>query len=90
MFPSKRFDFSGGQDMATKVFENGHELKISISRGRGKYGPILMYTLEGGFDSEDGDVDLLQTAKDLLSAFNQLGRIRSKLDDCEDDHDCNC
>jgi len=89
MFPTRRFDFSGGHDMATKVFENAHELKITMSRGKGNYGPYLLYTLEGGFDNEN-DAGLMKTAKELLDAFQQLGRIPAKTDDCEDDDDCNC
>ncbi|MHB8864464.1 MAG: hypothetical protein ACYC6N_18830 [Pirellulaceae bacterium] len=89
MFPSNRFSFGQPTDgVAQKVFQNSYELKITMSRGKGDMGPYLLYTLEGSMESEDGDVGLLQTAKSLLDAFQQLGRFPSKTDDCEDCDEC--
>ncbi len=86
MIPTRRFDFSERPDMAHKLFENSHQLKITMSRGKGNYGPFLLFELEGGFDGES-DAALLSTAKELLDAFQGLGRIPAKevLDDEDDD-----
>lgn len=87
MFPTRRFSFNERDEAARKVFEHAHQLQVTMSRGRGSCGPILFYQLEGGFDGQS-DAELLGTAKELLDAFQQLGRIPAKADDDDDDDDC--
>ncbi len=87
MIPTRRFNFDERGEAARKVFENAHQIQITMSRGRGNCGPILFYQLEGGFDGQS-DAELLGTAKELLDAFQQLGRIPAKADDDDDDDDC--
>lgn len=91
MISRRRFNFDERGEVARKMFENAHQIQITMSRGRGSCGPILFYQLEGGFDGESA-ADLLCTAKELLDAFQQLGRIPSKetSGDEDDDDDCNC
>jgi hypothetical protein len=92
MFPtSSRFEFGQpADDTAKKLFENAHELKLSISRGKGAYGPILFYTLEGGFDTfATKDLNLVRIAQDLLQAFGDLPKIgANEKGDDDDDDDC--
>ena len=90
MIPTRRFNFSDKPDKpdtARKVFENAHQIQITMSRGRGNHGPILFYQLEGGFDGQS-DAELLGTAKELLDAFQQLGRIPAKESSGDEDDDC--
>lgn len=63
----------GWDDTAQKLFENGETLNLSLTRGKGKYGPFLVYELHGSFDANAHD--LRDLAAQLLTAFSELPRM---------------
>ena len=83
MMSTGRFNFgrSGEEDAAAKLFENSDTLNMTLTRGKGVYGPLLIYELRGGFTTKDGD--LLAIAAELLHAFSALPRLEAGGDDDE-------